>query len=323
MNMNAQVSYETYSTDPSSSTVRRTLEKQDISYRLGIGASTIVPVFEGDKWEEDARNAVKYAIQLIEECIPTTYPIKIKFVRNLGNPSQFVNTTVRFIDNYPENGCYGFDGRYARIPNNHGGSIYYSRVPSASLKRYAAIGTEKYLFHQQKDLLFNDYDGTVIFSTNDIFSTRTDGTVEAGKYDLTTVAIREIIKILGVASTANRNSSNSLSLLWDNNMVSVYDCNLFSSNDIGLDLANGIAVYNLSTSNNLFLKPYSNLGYESYKIYAPSTFVLNKSLNYLDRNDNDLETLLFQPDLPKETSLLKISGKAFQHLIISIDWGLP
>ena len=309
-NTNAQSIYETYTTTPSTSTVLRAIEKKDISYRLGQGSASIIPVFEGEKWEDDAKNAVMVACQLIEECIPTTYPIKILFRRGSNYPTVFVTTTVRFMSNTSTGSEYEkFEGKYARIPL-WVGQEYETKIPSASLKRYAVLGTETSLFHKESTL-FSEYDGTVTISPNDIFSTRTDGTVESEKYDLATVAIREIIKILGISSTARLSGSNSLSVFDTNNMLSIYDYRIFYPELTG-GLMDKILTYNYATSENAKLADY-------YPLYSPSTFIINKSLNYLTIDDNNTETLLLQPDLPKETSILNVSS-VVRSILFDCGW---
>lgn len=306
LNINAQSIYETYTTPPLSTTVRRTIEKQGISYRLGQGAASIVPVFEGDKWEEDAKNAVIVACQLVEECIPTTYPIKILFRRGSNFTSSFVSTTVRFMNNTPSDSYYEkFDGKYARIPLWVSEHEYYTKVPSATLKRYAVLKMEKPLFHQESTL-FSQYDGTVVISSSDIFSTSTNGIVESGKYDLATVVIREIVKILGISSTVRQSGANSLSILDSNNMISIYDYRIFGS-----DMP-GASAFSYATSGNAKLA-------NNYSLYSPSTFTVNKSLNYLAIDNNNTETLLFQPNLPKETSILKVSS-LLREILSECGW---
>lgn len=293
---------ETHEDIPSMSTKRQTLPKDDISIRLGKGAATIIPVFEGDRWDDNSKNAVEYAIELLEEYLDTTYPIKIKFIRRSNSSPSFVKTYTRLINNK--------DIKYSDFPLEISDQKYPLKVPSASLKRWAVLQFETDQFHTSSSL-FEGYDGTIMFSASDIFSCRTDGNVETGKYCMATVTLREIFKILGIISTARKGSIKStLSLVDNEGMANPYDYVLYGTY---LDYLEGN--YQYATSEKAKFSYYN----DNYRIYSPSEYKQGISMNYFEVEDNNLETILLQPALKKEQSIFKI-GNVIRDVLNKIGW---
>lgn len=307
--VSSQALYETYVNTPSTATRRQIIQKEDLPIRYGRGATTIIPTFEGNRWDDNSKNAVLYAIQLLEEYLETAYPIKIKFIRDTGKNSNFINTSVRLMENDSEYDDSDFDGRYAQVPLEVSTVKYPTKVPSALLKRWAVLQAETNLFHAENSI-FTDFDGILTYSTSDIFSCRTDGQVESGKYCMATATLREIIKVLGFATSGKRTGSNSVTLIDGRGMVNPYDYILYNTY-----LDDTQSNYNYATSGTA---RFGRFDYTTY-IHSPSTFNPTLSMNYFKIDENNQETLLLQPELKKEQSILKIGSK-LREIFDYIGW---
>lgn len=155
---------------------------------------------------------------------------------------------------------------------------------------------------------FNRFDGEIIFSNKDIFSYSLNHVID-DKYDFITVALRELGKICGLYfSPLANNAIRELA-------VNPEAMNGFDKFILPYDYhSNSSAAYAFATSNNVTAN--------GYKFYAPPVFENGVSLTYFDKDESNLETILFQPELPKGTSLRYI-GEGPIMLWERIGWDYP
>jgi len=307
-NLDAQnnFSYEEVVSEPSTITFSRNLVKSDLQYRMGNGATTFILDFEGDLWDEDSKGAVKYACQLLEEYLSTAYPIRIKARRDSRLSSPLATTTVRTLKN-------GENEEYVSVPINISSEVVKYKLPTATMKRHAITGAAQYRFFEENEI-FDSFDGTIIYSPQDIFSHRIDGNVEAGKYDMVTVTLREIARILGFHTSIKYIPGTTILNIFDEGHITPYSYRIFSQDIIH----NNANFYNYAISGNAYLGHDSRPEY-SYKLYSPRVFNERKSLLYFEENPNNQETLLLQPELPKQTSITKI-GKGMLDALNLTGW---
>lgn len=269
--------------------------KAAFNIRAGSGMTIIKETFDGELWEEDAKAAVSYACRLMEEYLPTMYPIEIKMLRKQNLYTDYVKTSVNL--------------------SLHDGLLH----PRATLKRNAII--------YDKNMTYNDIysknDAIILFSPDDIFSTRLDGEVEYDKYDLVTVTLRELAKVLTMNSTVSQvKGKNELSIYkdWvdeDGNSQGKYITpyvNALLNSDLNKTPSE---FYDYFTSNDVYIESWHDSS--PIKIYAPNKFNKNTSLIYFDEDPNNKETLLFQPTLPKGTAIHYI-GSGLKLLFKHLGW---
>lgn len=290
--------YEEVNSTPSTFTITRNVIKTDVAYRMGNGVTTFLIDFQGNLWDEDSKGAVKYACQLLEEYLPTSYPIKIKMTRDSAIPVSFVNTSVHI-----EKNAFLDFAIYEGQKDNF-------RIPTATMKRFGVFfGGALFSFFNSPDV-FGPYDGEIIFSPDNIFSHTIDGNVSPDKYDLVTVTLREITKILGMFPGVKKIGSNSLQVLMDD-FITPYAYNIIYVSDPE-------SAYSYATSGELSIAYRGN----GYNIYSPSKFDASKSLFYFAQDSDNEETLLLQPDLPKGTSITKI-GNGLLDVLSRSGWAPP
>ncbi len=251
--------------------------------------------FVGTLWEEDAKAAVSYACRLMEEYLPTMYPIKINMVREESIYVDYVKTRAEL---YLYNGLVH---------------------PRAGLKRSATIHQTDDNFMYYGEAYNTLGDASIYFSPDDIFSTRLDGEVEYDKYDLVTVTLRELAKALVMCSSVSQTGKNELSIYidWFDEHVSGQYMTPYTQAMLDSELSTSAEFYNYFTSNDVAIT--SRHSKNSINIYAPNEFNRNVSLLYFAEDPDNKETLLFQPTLPKGTAIHHI-GSGFKTLLRHMGW---
>lgn len=296
-------------TDPHTAYFSYKLTKASFDMRGMNGMTVITPEFEGDRWEEDAKSAVTYACKLMEEYLPTAYPIVIKMNRDAANSYvTFVRSATTLV----------FDYTGTSYPSRH-----KIAQPRATIKRTAIDGFVSETIYWNP---FEEPDATIYFSPDDIFSTRLDGDVDPDKYDLVTITLRELAKVLAMNTsvTTIKGTNNQLSIFLDNegeHYVTPYTNALTIRDNYGDEtLQDPSEAYNYFTSDNVTIKyPFDYQYYNGHKIYSPSQFNRNSSLLYFEEDSTNKETLLFQPNLPKGTAIHYI-GTAFRDVLRHSNW---
>jgi len=290
-NLNAQGIFQNeIETEGSTITANYQSFKSDVPYRIGNGIASITPFFEGGLWDSNSKAAVDYACRLMAEYISTTYPIRIKIIRDVDEYVSFVKTFV------------SSSNIYSRPTFDFANSKSFV-IPYATSKRAGVLGFATDNFYDSNNGLYNAYDAEIYLSPDDIFSCTLDCNVETGKYDLVTVILRELAKGLamnpGVKTIAGQ--SNALNIYLEQSGV------------------NYITPYTYMMSFPSYPTEAYDFFIDKHDVYSPSVFDRNKSLLYFKKDPNNIETILLQPDLPKETAIHNI-GSAFRDVLKSSFW---
>ncbi len=162
----------------------------EFKYREALGMARIIPVF-ATSFPTEYRAAVSYACQLMEERLPTCYPIYVNFKEKIMG-----NQAVRVLVNYTE--IQSFDGTLTHLLNN------------ATIKR-AETYTQDPIYPKPLKIGEDYPDGEIILSTKDIYY---NGLIPEecpkDKYDLVTLVLHSLGRILGMDITAYPANQNSL-----------------------------------------------------------------------------------------------------------------
>lgn len=304
------------SSDASSISADYKYLKSSLPLRLTEGIARILPDFQGDGWDDDTKGAVEYACKLMEERILSALPIKIKMIRDSNQPVSYVKTFVNTSPDYGGNpNVHQTNFEYIGYDANY----YGYKFPLATAKRWGVLNSQSGLYNSQSHPIFTHHDGEIYFSPSAIFSTTLDGTVGSDKYDLVSVTLREVGKILGMTTSgiARDNSNGGLKAYTLDNGVKYFLPYLFVQfRWKNVDMTNTISPYQYSVSGN------GGIGWNEipeYGIYCPSSFKLNTSLAYFKEDANNIDTKLFQPELPKGTAIHHI-GTPFLDVLKCAFW---
>lgn len=265
-----------------------------------VGGTVIQVQYEGEEWEQnlERKSAFEYACRLLEEQMPTVLPLKImaKFGKLRGN-NVIAKTALR------TDTCN----------MSPGGAALLERVVKPTIKyRFRDNGLDGIKISLDD---FDEPDGIITFSDNDIFSYSLDS-VEEDKYDFVTIVLREICKTFGFYFGPHGDNTNKI-LDFKKQTLLLYDEKVLSPDfDIFSQEYNPISAYNRATSGNAFIE-YS-YG-DSYGLYSPSIFENGRSLSFFKADEANTETRLMQPDLPRGTSIRNI-GKWFRPFLKAMGW---
>lgn len=265
-----------------------------------VGGTVIQVQYEGEEWEQnlERKSAFEYACRLLEEQMPTVLPLKImaKFGKLRGN-NVIAKTALR------TDTCN----------MSPGGAALLERVVKPTIKyRFRDNGLDGIKISLD---YFDEPDGIITFSDNDIFSYSLDS-VEEDKYDFVTIVLREICKTFGFYFGPHGDNTNKI-LDFKKQTLLLYDEKVLSPDfDIFSQEYNPISAYNRATSGNAIIE-YS-YG-DSYGLYSPSIFENGRSLSFFKADEANTETRLMQPDLPRGTSIRNI-GKWFRPFLKAMGW---
>ena len=248
--------------------------------RQVIGGTVIQVEYVGDIWEQnlERKNAFEYACRIMEEQLPDALPISVSVsFESLRDRNALTRTKIL---NLPIDSWV---------------------VPRTVAKRKMLAQYKNYDY--TKDIL-NDPDGEIVFSDKDIFSYSMDY-VDTDKYDLVTVALRELCKIMGFTfSIIGDNVNKQLKMDADKTLLP-YD-----------ELAIG---YRTSAKESYIYATSGNATICGYGLYSPPLFENMRSLSYFKVDDSNDETKLMQPDLPRGTSNRYV-GKWLGVILEKIGW---
>lgn len=219
-------------------------------YSSSSSSSITVPV----------KGAFEYACRIVEECIPTTCPLKLK---------------VEFSNAMPENALAVVyskqaEGMFGRYGDNTFDKVY--------AKRYEQIYNTTGFSDEAEGLDFylDSEDATILFSSKANFNYSIDTEdLKSDEYDFVTVAEQAIIKAVGFYISAH---------LSDNNLNVSYPANQYSLVVLNDE---GFKNYQWATSGNAYLQKDKWL-LESQPPYRPGI-----TLNYLDESNGD-DTAIMQ-----------------------------
>jgi hypothetical protein len=284
--------------------------KLSVPFRLGHGMTVIIPNFIGDLWDGDSKAAVEYACKIMAESVPTTCPIEVDFIRDGFYDVPYASTAVRTSWNYQ------------LLPDHLMNSFAFLRSSSATIKRAGVYNKNN--TWDSNDVIYTYSDGEIVFSPDDIFSTSLDGNVDSDKYDLVTVTLRELAKVLGMYTSLQRTGSTTLTPFQtgdiDENQsittitpyMAAATRSVFESTE--MSSIEG-PMYNYATSGTAKITRYGI----SQDLHSPSVFSLSKSLMYFKEDTLNSETRLLQPDLLKGTAIHSI-GQSFRNVLDMICW---
>lgn len=266
-----------------------------------VGGTVIQVQYEGDEWEQnlERKSAFEYACRLLEEQMPTVLPLKIKakFGKLRGN-NVIAKTALR------TDTCN----------MSPGGGTFLKRVVRPTIKyRFRDNGLEGIKVSLD---YFDEPDGDITFSEDDIFSYSLDS-VEEDRYDFVTIVLRELCKTFGFYFSPRGDNANRI-LDFEKQDLLLYDEKaLLPDFDIYIQDYNPISAYNRATSGNATIA-FDSYGNE-YGLYSPSIFENGRSLSYFKADETNNETKLMQPELPRGTSIRNI-GKWFRPFLKAMGW---
>lgn len=246
------------------------LDMPMLPVRQIAGGTKIKTTFEGN-WPYEARNAFEYACKILEESIPSTFPIKLLATWNTSqaNNNNFSSFYSAFF--------YTSVDSVLMLRSEIKGLMYDQMCNGATSTAFVDDFCRFDWSEDSHDAIITYYNYNNHIVDNCDFSI---SGVETGKYDFVSIAMRDIIKSLGFLFTryepslipqrlGNPNHFERLILTSDQ---------VLSSQDLSQALTGGS--FN-----------YSSI-YGDYNFYAPNPWERGKSLNYFIPGEKKLTQLL-------------------------------
>lgn len=253
-----------------------------------INGGTIINIeYHGSGFSKAVQGAFEYACKLIEEQVPTTFPLYI--VVEFGNLSN-TNALAMVLPNITQ-GNYSFDKVYE--------------------KRYAQNYSNYENFSDSDGLSFfrDTKDFTIKFSRNQPFDYNIDPTnISANKYDFITVALQALIKGLGFCCQFS---------CYNNQLYISTPSNKYSNTILTEDPAQN---YVKATSGTVSI-PSSTDDSQSWLLECGSTYRQGISLNYLS-NNNVQECNIMQYGIAKGSYIRNI-GSFLKDFFSFCGWDMP
>lgn len=304
----------------------------EFKYREASGMARIIPVFAPD-FPTEYQAAVSYACQLMEESLPTCYPIYVIFKEKpMGNKA------IRALVKYTE--IEESDGSISHLLNN------------ATIKR-AETYTQDPIYPRPLKIGADYPDGEIILTTKDIYYSDLNPTgCPKDKYDLVTLVLHALGRILGMDITAypaSRDFSEetiSPFIVKDsspsnpNGFKTLYYAPNYASAILYSNLAPG-AFYDTAITHNRWHNTYRQSMYQDgdwyriaisrqpvlicpvkgkkreYKLHNEQGKYSPKALQYFAIDPENSETLLFQPIIKKGVAIHKVGKGLIDALLVS------
>lgn len=188
--------------------------------------------------------------------------------------------------------------------------VIYYEYENSSLETF---GCPSSLMSQLSNMQMGDKDNPdayIYFNTDVDWKCNFTNSTSSG-YNLTTMAMIGIARSLGFGSSI---ISVDDAYYYSSFFPSTYDNRLFSGIQYLTELVEGSnEMANFVTSDNVFLAAQAN----TYKIYAPTQYKSDVSLNYFDEDDT-----LMSSSLGEGSSILAIDEKTID-VLRTIGWDLP
>lgn len=248
------------------------------------GGTKIVVDFEGN-WSYDMKGAFKYACELWEEAMPTTFPIRILAKLDESKTSSSYSTlTIKSknhdFDNWNGIG-YPFTTRstwsqikavkFHELTGMSNSDIYYDTFTRDMMEEYDIIIT---YFNKSNKLIDN-------------FSFSLDENIAPNQYDFVTFALRDIAKSLGIVWEYRNVRNGKFDI--DVNPTIPFASSVLSALQSGGD-------YYQAYQNALTDSIVINSSSASWSLYASPIWDRDKSLNYFRPNNRQKLTRLLSYD---------------------------
>ena len=268
--------------------------KLDLPSTRNVYGGTIINVkYKGTRISYTQKGAFEYACKLVEENIPTTFPI---------------NITVEF-ENLQDDDCLALVETYS-VPFDT--PISNKRIDKVYLKRYAQIYDYMPNFNKDEDGLkfFRDSpDAKIKFSSRVKYDYNIDQSkIDPDKYDFITVAIKALLKVVGFSLKAYSSG---------NTLIALTPSNQYTSTILSDDVH---ANYNLAISDSAYIIPRIH-SYNKWLLVSKPPYRQGISLNYFV-DSPDKETAIMQYGLSKG-SYIRYIGNSIQDFFSFCDWDRP
>jgi hypothetical protein len=272
----------------SKSPVRISLHKK----RNILGGTVINATYSRSSIHVMEKGAFEYACKLVEECVPTTCPLKVK---------------IDFSDSLPDGVLASVFVKQADGMFGHYGDNTFDKVYA---KRYVQMYREDGFSDKEEGLAFyrDSEDAVITFSSKVKFNYSIDTSeLKSDEYDFITVAEQSLIKAVGFICKANT-TNEELNIS-------------YPANQYTIKLLDGKADENyiFATSGNAFLTAYHSDAQwllESNAPYRPGI-----SLNYLSESNGD-DTAIMQYGISPGSYIRNI-GKFIKTFFSFCDWDRP
>lgn len=240
------------------------------------GGTVIIPIYD-DSCPPEMQNAFSYACKIIEEYIPPCLPLNIKV--SCGTLTGASRSAISKIQ--------------LRNEINFGNNATYRNAPTSMIKGVLAAeisynSSKSYLDSiPNVEFLKNNIDLNVIYNIDKLNDLSFSLEANPGqKYDFVSLAIRDILKGLGLSSSYKYDSANR-SLINPSQEMTPFE---YYINEMLGNYGNGTARLEAATQGELELGRYYN---ERMKLYAPTTWQDGISLNYfIPQDDSDVSKIL-------------------------------
>ncbi|MCD8387130.1 MAG: hypothetical protein LUD17_09610 [Bacteroidales bacterium] len=263
-----------------------------------INGGTVFKIEYGDGFTVEMKGAFEYACKLLEEYIPTCLPITVYAEwGNLSSTSSTQTNISKVLLNAPE----GFGGE-----SQDNRTSPMAKIKYITLGEFIKESTISY-FDSIPDVTFLDDpslpDIRIVYNSNliDDFSFSLEET-QYDKYDFVSVVLRDLLKALGFSTEFKVNPLT-------NNQISV-PRGLLTDFEVVTKVALGngtpASLYSAATQGEVSLTAtYWN--YTPLKLYAPTTWQNNVSLNYFVPDTTYAVTQVLSHEFGRGTVLRNIN----------------
>lgn len=268
------------------------LKVEPSANREVCGGTIINVTYQGSKISPYVKGAFEYACKLVEDVIPTTYPI---------------NIAVRFT-NISDSNCLASVTTNTDNINLLG---YTSGTDKIMVKRCVQIrGDWNTSFNVSDDVamgFFKSFDANIDFSSTQPFDYNLDpALISNNKYDFITVAVQALLKATGFAFKATCNNNQIQALPSTNN----YTHQLLSGKSASEN-------YEMAISGNVYIEGRGNN--TPWPLVSDAPYKPGISLNYFKADPNNRETAIMQYGIAKGTYIRYI-GKAIPAYFSYSGW---
>lgn len=280
--------------------------------RKVYGGTKIKVEYEGD-WTNEMKGAVEYACKIWEETMPTTLPLKFRFV--LDNIVKSKSLSKYSINVCEARNPYGYEYPYTDV----------STWTQMKCVKYM-VDMGKWAATQYDDSLYNEAFFTepdvkiVYYNYGDKIKNECSFDISEeyynDKYDFVSLVLRDIAKSFGLVWNYRNTRNNQFHLPASLDKVLPYEKQILKA--LGYDGSNSKEVYLNALKDSIKIE---EKGYSCW-LYAPRTWDMERSLNYfMPEKDNKL-TQLLSYDFGKGSHVRDITGykthAMFEHLL---KWG--
>lgn len=248
------------------------------------GGTKIVVDFEGN-WSYDMKGAFKYACELWEEAMPTTFPIKILAKLDESRTSSSYSTlTIKSIRHDSDSWGGGGEPYTERSTwSQVKGVTFYELTEFGYMDAYSETFTKDLL--EEYDIIITYYNKSNKLVDNFSFSLNED--IDSNKYDFVTFVLRDIAKSLGIVWEYRNVRNGKFDI--DVNPTIPFASYVLSALQSGGD-------YYQAYQNALTDSIVINSSNASWALYASPIWDRDKSLNYFRPNNRQKLTQLLSYD---------------------------